>query len=73
MKHIKIVALILFSVLAVAYVALKMLVNDQQKSNVFSISEIKNDDSTYKYVKQQCDSGFFEKDSQNCKNLSRAR
>ncbi|MGB4813271.1 MAG: hypothetical protein WBP13_12440 [Methylophilaceae bacterium] len=73
MKNIKVIALVIVAVLVIAYFGLKLVVNDQQKSNVFSVSEIKYDDSTYNYVKKQCDSGFFEKDSQNCKNLREAR
>lgn len=73
MKIIKWAALIMAGVLVVAYFVLKLVVNDQQQSNLFSVSEIRNDDSTYKYVKEQCDSGFFATDSQNCKNLREAR
>ncbi|MGJ7546498.1 hypothetical protein [Variovorax sp. LT1R16] len=73
MKNIKVIALVIFAVLVIAYFGLKLVVNDQQKSNAFSFSEIKNDDSTYNYVKKQCESGIFGKDSQNCKNLRKAR
>ena len=73
MKKMNLIAIIIFVVLGLAYFFLKSVATNQEKSNVFSVSEIKNDDSTYKYVKETCDSGFFSQDSENCVNLRKAR
>ncbi len=73
MKKMNLIAIIIFVVLGLAYFFLKSVATNQEKSNVFSVSEIKNDDSTYKYVKEKCDSGFFSQDSENCVNLRKAR
>ena len=73
MKKMNLIAIIIFVVLGLAYFFLKSVATNQERSNVFSVSEIKNDDSTYKYVKEKCDSGFFSQDSENCVNLRKAR
>lgn len=44
-----------------------------EKANIYSVSDIQYDDSTYRYVKAKCDSGFFEYNSENCINLRDAR
>lgn len=52
---------------------MKLIVDSDMKSNIYSVSEIRHDDSTYRYVKEKCDSGFFDYDSENCVNLRTAR
>lgn len=52
---------------------MKLIVDSEMKSNIYSVSSIRHDDSTYRYVKEKCDSGFFDHDSENCVNLRAAR
>lgn len=74
MKHkTGIFAIGLFVVLGVLWLFLNGASQHMEKSNQFSLSEIKYDDSTYRYVKEKCDSGFFEYNSENCINLRQAR
>lgn len=73
MKALKIIAMFMVALLAILYFGARYMATSMEKENVFSVSEIRNDDSTYKYVKEQCDSGFFGADSENCQNLREAR
>lgn len=72
-NKLKYLAIGLFIFLGVAWMALKFITGNFEKSNIYTVSEIRHDDSTYRYVKEKCDSGFFEENSQNCINLRKAR
>lgn len=72
-KIIVIVAIVVFALLALGYVVSKYLVTNMEQSTVFSVREMRNDDSTYYYVREQCASGNFAQDSVNCRNLRAAR
>lgn len=63
----------LFLFLGIAWVALEYLTTSMENANIYSVSDIQYDDSTYRYVKAKCDSGFFEYNSENCINLRDAR
>ena len=72
-KTIITIAITLFVLLAIAWLLLNKVAAGGESSNVYSVSEIRYDDSTYNYVKEKCDEGFFSEDSENCVNLREAR
>jgi len=63
----------LFLFLGIAWIVLEYLTTSMEKANIYSVSDIQYDDSTYRYVKAKCDSVFFEYNSENCINLRDAR
>ncbi|MGG4610572.1 hypothetical protein [Providencia sp. Me31A] len=63
----------LFVFLGASWLILSYFNENIEKSNTFTVSQIKYDNTTYRYVKEKCDSGFFEKNSENCINLRAAR
>lgn len=73
MKKLNIVAIVLFCLLGAGYLASKWAAAHFEQQNVYSVSELKYDDTTYNYVKGKCDSGEFAHDSQTCANLRQAR
>ncbi len=44
-----------------------------ESQNIYSMSDLKYDDSTYNYVKQKCEEGFFPANHRNCENMRAAR
>lgn len=67
------IAITLFAVLAIAYFFLQQQVKTNGSSNVYSMSDLKYDDTTYKMVKENCDSGAWKADNINCINVKNAR
>lgn len=72
-KVLNITVISIFAILAVGFVVLRFVNSGAESGNLFTVSEIKNDDSTYKYVAEKCAAGFFSSDSENCVNLREAR
>jgi len=67
------IALIGFLVLFGLKTALDLMNKKMGSENIHSVSMLKNDDSTYKYVKQKCEEGSFPPEHENCKNMRLAR
>lgn len=72
-KALYITGLILALIWVGAKLVTEALTRKVERDNVFSVSEIRNDDTTYRYVEEKCDRGFFAVESENCANLRVAR
>lgn len=68
-KKLTYFALGFFLLIGIAWIVLEYITTSMEKANIYSVSDIKYDDSTYRYVKEKCDSNFFEYNSENCTNL----
>lgn len=68
-KKLTYFAIGLFLFLGISWIALEYVTTSMEKANTYSVSDIKYDDSTYRYVKEKCDNGFFEDNGENCTNL----
>jgi hypothetical protein len=67
------IAITTFVVIGLVYFFLQSQVKNYGSSNIYSMSDLKYDDTTYKMVKENCDSGSWPADNINCQNMKKAR
>ena len=66
-------AIAIFLVLVALKFGLSGLAEKLEGENIYSLSDLKYDDSTYNYVKKKCDEGLLSANSVNCQNMRIAR